>query len=175
MRYATDAGRQAIGEIMASEFDMILGRRTYEIFAAYWPKHGDNAIGKAFNKATKYVATRSLDQLDWENSRRISGDVVDGLRRLKASNGPALHIWGSSQLLQTLTASMNIASGSFRWCSARESGCSEMASRRVASLWLQRGARLAAYSSTRTVQPVPCQRCDNLQIFLRRSCPAALT
>jgi dihydrofolate reductase len=104
MPYATDAGRQAIGEIMASEFDMILGRRTYEIFAAYWPKHGDNAIGKAFNKATKYVATHSLDQLDWENSRRISGEVVDGIRQLKASDGPALHIWGSSQLLQTLIA-----------------------------------------------------------------------
>lgn len=162
MRYATDAGRQAIGEIMASEFDMILGRRTYEIFAAYWPKHGDNAIGKAFNKATKYVATRSLDQLDWENSRRISGDVVDGLRRLKASNGPALHIWGSSQLLQTLTASMNIASGSFRWCSARESGCSKMTPRRAASLWLQRGARQVAYSSTPTAQADVFQRCNDL-------------
>lgn len=102
MPYATDEGRQVIGEIMAAEFDMILGRRTYEIFASYWPKHGDNAIGKAFNKATKYVATRSLHQLDWDNSRRISGDVVDGLRHLKASDGAALHIWGSSELLQTL-------------------------------------------------------------------------
>ena len=97
-------GNQAIGEIIAGEFDLLLGRRTYEIFAAYWPHHGDNPIGKAFNKATKYVVTRSLDQLDWENSQRIGGDVVDELRRLKASDGPALHVWGSSELLQTLIA-----------------------------------------------------------------------
>ena len=81
---------------------MLLGRRTYEIFAAYWSYAGDNPIAKAFNKATKYVVTRSLDQLDWENSLHIGGDVVDEVRRLKASDGPALHIWGSSELLQML-------------------------------------------------------------------------
>jgi dihydrofolate reductase len=84
---------------------MLLGRRTYEIFAAYWPNQsGDNPIAKAFNKATKYVATRSLDRLDWKNSRQIGGDVVDEVRRLKASDGPVLHVWGSSALLQTLIA-----------------------------------------------------------------------
>ena len=83
---------------------MLLGRRTYEIFAAYWPNQGDNPIAKAFNKATKYVVTRSLDRLDWEKSQRIDGDVVDEVRRLKASDGPALHVWGSGELLQTLIA-----------------------------------------------------------------------
>ena len=82
----------------------LLGRKTYEIFAAYWPNQGDNPIAKAFNKATKYVVTRTLDQFDWENSLHIGGDVVDEVRRLKASDGPALHIWGSSELLQTLIA-----------------------------------------------------------------------
>ena len=82
----------------------LLGRYTYEIFAAYWPNQGDNPIAKAFNKATKYVVTRTLDQFDWENSLHIGGDVVDEVRRLKASDGPALHIWGSSELLQTLIA-----------------------------------------------------------------------
>jgi dihydrofolate reductase len=104
MPFLDDAGGQAIGEIIAGEFDMLLGRRTYEIFAAYWPHQGDNPIAKAFNKATKYVVTRSLDQLDWKNSQHIGGDVVDGVRRLKASDGPALHIWGSGELLQTLIA-----------------------------------------------------------------------
>jgi dihydrofolate reductase len=104
MHFASDTGKQVIAETIAGEFDMLLGRRTYDIFAGYWPKHGENPIGKAFNKATKYVVTRSLDQLDWKTSRRISGDVVDELRRLKASDGPVLHIWGSSALLQTLTA-----------------------------------------------------------------------
>jgi dihydrofolate reductase len=101
--FLDDALFQALDETIAGEFDMLFGRRTYEVFAAYWPNQG-NAIGKAFNKATKYVVTRSLDQLDWKKSQRIDGDVVEEVRRLKASDGPALHIWGSSELLQTLIA-----------------------------------------------------------------------
>jgi dihydrofolate reductase len=104
MPLVDDALKHVIGETIAGEFDMVLGRRTYEIFAAYWPNQGDNPIAKAFNKATKYVVTRSLDQLDWKPSQRIGGDVMDEVCRLKASDGPALHIWGSSQLLQTLIA-----------------------------------------------------------------------
>ncbi len=104
MPFLDDAGGRAIGEVMGGEFDMLLGRRTYEIFAPYWPNHGDNPIGRAFNKATKYVVTRSLGRLDWENSQPIGGDVVGEVRRLKASAGPDLHIWGSSELLQTLIA-----------------------------------------------------------------------
>ncbi len=95
---------KVIDETIAGEFDMLLGRRTYEIFAAFWPNHGDNPIGKAFNKATKYVATHSLDRLDWKKSVRIGGDVVQEVRRLKASEGPAFHLWGSGELLQTLIA-----------------------------------------------------------------------
>jgi len=102
MPYFDDAGSQAVGETIAGKFDLLLGRRTYEIFASYWPNHGDNPIGKAFNKATKYVVTHSPDRLDWKKSQRIDG--VEKVRQLKASNGPALHIWGSSELLQTLIA-----------------------------------------------------------------------
>ncbi len=102
--YGDDAAGQVIGEIIAGEFGLLLGRRTYDIFAAYWPNHNDNPIGKAFNKATKYVVTRTLNQLDWKNSQKIAGDAVDGVRRLKASAGPELHIWGSGELLQTLFA-----------------------------------------------------------------------
>ncbi len=87
----------------AGEYDMLLGRRTYAIFAAYWP-YQDNPIAEAFNKATKYVVTRTLDHLDWQKSQRIDGDVVEEVHRLKASDGPELHIWGSSELLQTLIA-----------------------------------------------------------------------
>ena len=108
MPFMGDDSGQAIGETIAGEFDMLLGRRTYEIFAAYWPNQGDNPIAKAFNKATKYVATRSLDQLDWENAQRMGGDVGDEVRRLKASDGPPLHIWGSSELLQTLIAAERV-------------------------------------------------------------------
>lgn len=104
MPFMDDDSGQAIGEIIAGEFDLLLGRRTYEIWAAYWPHHGDNPIGKAFNRATKYVATRTRTQLEWQKSERIGSDVVDELRRLKSSDGPALHVWGSSELLQTLIA-----------------------------------------------------------------------
>ncbi|ADE11346.1 dihydrofolate reductase family protein [Sideroxydans lithotrophicus] len=82
-------------------YDLLLRRRTYVIFAAYWP-YQDNPIAEAFNKATKYVVTRTLDQLDWKESKRIDGDVIDEIRRLKESDGPDLHIWGSGELLQTL-------------------------------------------------------------------------
>lgn len=94
---------QAIDKTIAGDFDMLFGRRTYEVFAGYWPKQS-NSIAKAFNKATKYVVTGSLDQLDWKRSFKIGGDIVDEVRRLKASEGPDLQLWGSWQLLQTLIA-----------------------------------------------------------------------
>jgi dihydrofolate reductase len=100
MPFGDDVVMHALQETIAGEFDLLLGRRTYEIWAGYWPKHGDNPIGKAFNKATKYVATRSLDQLDWKKSQIMRGE--EEVRRLKASDEPELHIWGSSNLLQTL-------------------------------------------------------------------------
>jgi len=95
---------EALSEIMSGDFDLLLGRRTYEIFAAYWPYADDNFIAKAFTKATKFVVTNSLDRFGWVNTHRVSGDAVDEIRRLKASDGPELHIWGSSELLQTLIA-----------------------------------------------------------------------
>jgi dihydrofolate reductase len=101
--FRDDALFQAIGKTIAGKFDMLFGRRTYETFAGYWPNQS-NLIAKAFNKATKYVVTRSLDQLDWKTSLRIGGHVVDEVRRLKASDGPEIHIWGSWKLLQTLIA-----------------------------------------------------------------------
>jgi len=103
MPFVDDATRTVIDETMAGEFDLLLGRWTYQLWSAYWPNQ-DNAIGKAFNKATKYVVTRTLERLDWKAAQRISGDVVAELRRLKASDGPPLHLWGSSVLMQTLIA-----------------------------------------------------------------------
>lgn len=102
MAYFDETLEKALDEIMSGEFDLLLGRRTYEIFAAYWPYAGDNPIANAFTKATKYVVTNSLDRFDWVNTFPVSGDAAHEVRRLKASEGPELHIWGSSELLQTL-------------------------------------------------------------------------
>lgn len=104
MHFGDEVGGEALGRIMSGEFDLLLGRRTYEIFAAYWPYAGDNPIAKAFNKATKFVVTHRLDRFDWLPAQPIGGDAVAELRRLKASDGPELHLWGSSVLLQTLIA-----------------------------------------------------------------------
>jgi dihydrofolate reductase len=104
MLFSDEVVGEALGEIMSGEFDLLLGRRTYEIFAAYWPYADDNPIARAFNKATKYVVTNSLDSFDWVNTQPIDGDAVDEIRRLKASDGPELHVWGSSELLQALIA-----------------------------------------------------------------------
>jgi dihydrofolate reductase len=89
---------------MAGSFDLLLGRRTYEMLAAHWPYAGDNPITKRFNKATKFVVTRSLTHFDWVNSERIDGDVTEEVRRLRSADGPELQIYGSSELLQTLIA-----------------------------------------------------------------------
>lgn len=91
----------ALGETFDRPFDLLLGRRTYEIFAAHWPHAGDDPIAKAFNACTKYVATRSDRRLDWENSVAIH-DAAAEVEALKRGDGPDLLIQGSSDLLQTL-------------------------------------------------------------------------
>jgi len=103
MSFVDDAVSGIVRETIAGPFDMLLGRSTYDIFAAYWPNQGDHPIATAFNKAAKYVVTRG-ERLDWKNSQQISGDVEGAIRRLKASDGPELHVWGSGKLLQTLMA-----------------------------------------------------------------------
>ncbi len=89
---------------MKEPFDLLLGRRTYEIFAAYWPyvqTEGD-AIAAGLNTAKKYVASKTLRHLDWSNSEVIAGDVADEIRRLKEQEGPEIQVHGSGNLIQTL-------------------------------------------------------------------------
>jgi dihydrofolate reductase len=102
--FGDEAVAKALNETVAGEFDLLLGRRTYDIFAGYWPHQGDNPVTKGFDKAVKYVVTHRTDQLNWKTSRPIGGDVAEGVRRLKESDGPELHIWGSYEVLQTLIA-----------------------------------------------------------------------
>ena len=86
---------------MDMPFNLLLGRKTYDIFAAYWPKQkGD--IADPFNKVTKYVVSGSSPMLTWENSVLIDGDVVAKLKELKQQDGPVLQVHGSGNMIQTL-------------------------------------------------------------------------
>jgi dihydrofolate reductase len=92
---------QAMGEFMGKPFDLVLGRKTYEIFAAHWP-HTDEPGAAELNRATKYVASRTLQTLEWENSTLLEGDIGEAVARLKEEDGPELQVHGSSDLIQTL-------------------------------------------------------------------------
>jgi dihydrofolate reductase len=96
-----------LGNVMAEQmqgpFDLLLGRKTYEVFAAYWPHAGAEAPGaKELNSARKFVASTTLRKLDWANSVLISGDIVQEIRKLKEQSGPELQVHGSGKLIQTL-------------------------------------------------------------------------
>ena len=94
-----------IGETFSSPFDLLLGRKTYEIFAAHWPfVDGSDPTAELFNAVTKYVATSSTELLTWTNSVALHGDVAAEIARLKQEDGPNLLTQGSSILLQTLLA-----------------------------------------------------------------------
>jgi dihydrofolate reductase len=84
--------------------DLLLGRRTYDIFAAYWPtvRNGDNPIAARFNPARKYVVSKTLTNPGWENTVVISGDVVREIKKLRELEGPDIQVHGSGNLIQTL-------------------------------------------------------------------------
>ena len=100
--YWDDQMFQIMGEAMSAPFDLVLGRRTYEIFAAHWPYATDDPFAQPLNDATKYVASRTLRSLDWSNSILIQGDVGEAIAALKQQEGPELQVHGSSNLIQTL-------------------------------------------------------------------------
>ena len=101
--YPDELTDNALTRIMSAPFDLLLGRRTYEIFAAYWPYHND-AIGEKFNRINKYVVATTPVDTSWKNSILINRDVVNELKKLKEQDGPDLLVHGSSRLIQTLFA-----------------------------------------------------------------------
>jgi dihydrofolate reductase len=94
---------QAMGATFNAPFDLLLGRKTYDIFAAHWPHIENDPIAESFNAVTKYVATRSDRPLTWKNSVALR-DAATEVARLKQQDGPTLLIQGSSDLIQTLLA-----------------------------------------------------------------------
>ena len=98
--YGDDISGKLLRKQMNSPFDLLLGRKTFEIWEPYWPNHGD--IWPNVNKATKYVASNSRTSSEWQPSVFLSGDIAGEVAKLKQQPGPDLHVWGSGELLQTL-------------------------------------------------------------------------
>ncbi|HAT4982723.1 TPA: dihydrofolate reductase family protein [Serratia marcescens] len=113
--YWDDAIADTMGDLFSAPFDLLLGRRTYDIFAGYWPHiTTDTAsdlfdefaagIARSFNQAVKYVATHHGETLSWQNSQWLGQDIIARLRELKRTQGPVLLVQGSSTLMQQLLA-----------------------------------------------------------------------
>lgn len=102
--YFDEAMGTAVDEMFAKPFDLLLGRKTYDIFAAHWPYAGPgDPIGTLFDRITKFVATRNPDlKLTWQNSQTLGADAVAALAKLKGGDGPDLLTQGSTDFLQTL-------------------------------------------------------------------------
>jgi len=103
--YSDDASGQAVQDLFAQPFELLLGRRTYDIFAAYWPRIPDsNAIARVFNRVPKHVATHRAGTLEWQNSRALQGDLADAIGALKRQDGANLLTQGSGDLVRQLLA-----------------------------------------------------------------------
>ncbi len=100
--YWDELMNQVMGDSMKEPFELLLGRRTYEIFAAHWPFIKNDPVADLFNKINKYIVSKSLNKVTWEKSFLIKDNVVDRIIKLKENEGPELQVHGSSNLIQTL-------------------------------------------------------------------------
>ncbi len=102
VNYWDDLMGQVMGEYMAKPFELLLGRKTYEIFAAHWPYIKDDPTADKLNSVRKYIVSRTLDEVKWNNSTLVTGDVEQAVRNLKEQKGPDIQVHGSGNLIQTL-------------------------------------------------------------------------
>lgn len=100
--YRTPAGRDAVTAAYGTSFDLLLGRRTYDMWSGFWPKAPSSPMADGINAATKYVATHRPDSLEWGPAESVGPDIVEGVRRIKSQDGPDIVLSGSSTLTSTL-------------------------------------------------------------------------
>jgi len=100
--YRTPAGAAALAEAQGTTFNLLLGRRTYDLWSRFWPKTPSSPISDTLNAATKHVATHRPEGLEWGPVSDLGADVVEGIRGLKSSDGPDLMVWGSTSLTSVL-------------------------------------------------------------------------
>lgn len=101
-RYRSPAGRDALLAAQGESFDLLLGRRTYDIWSGFWPKAPSSPMSDALNTATKYVVTHRPESLEWGPFEGLGPVIVEDIRRIKSHNGLDLILWGSSTLTSTL-------------------------------------------------------------------------
>ena len=102
--YRTPAGRDTLLAAHGERYDLLLGRRTYDIWSGFWPQSPRSPLADRLNAATKYIATHRPDSLEWGPCEGVGPDLVEGVRRIKAQDGPGLVLSGSSTLTSTLLA-----------------------------------------------------------------------
>jgi len=100
--YRTPAGAAAVAEAQGTSFDLLLGRRTYDLWADFWPKVTGGPFAERLNAATKYIATHRPDSLGWGPVKDLGADIIEGVRGIKSKDGPDLVVWGSSTLTSVL-------------------------------------------------------------------------
>ena len=100
--YRSPIGRDAVIAAQGERFDLLLGRRTYDIWSGYWPKAPGGPLSDGINAATKYVATHRPESLEWGPVEGVGPDIVEAIRRIKSRNGPDVILWGSSTLTSTV-------------------------------------------------------------------------
>ena len=100
--YRSPVGRDAIIAAQGERFDLLLGRRTYDLWSGFWPKAPSSPMSDRLNAATKYVATHRPESLEWGPFEGLGPDMIEDIRRIKSHNGPDLILWGSSTLTSTL-------------------------------------------------------------------------
>ncbi len=100
--YRTPAGRDALFAVQGGNFDLLIGRRTYDMWSGFWPKAPSGPMADALKAATKYVVTHRPESLEWGPFEAVGQDIVDGVRCIKSSGARDLILWGSSTLTSTL-------------------------------------------------------------------------
>jgi len=100
--YRSPAGRDAVLGAHGERFDLLLGRRTYDIWSGFWPKASSGPMADGINAARKYIATHRPESLAWGPAESLGPDIVEGIRRTKSQDGPDLIVWGSSTLTSLL-------------------------------------------------------------------------
>jgi dihydrofolate reductase len=100
--YRSPAGLEAVVEAQGRSFDLLLGRRTYDSWAGFWPKAGNSPMADGLNAATKYIATHRPDSLGWGPVKNLGADIIESVRGIKLKDGPDMIVWGSSTLTSVL-------------------------------------------------------------------------